>query len=103
MHRKEDWAVSDEDQTAFQIEVNGQLVPARQGQTIAAVLLSAGRRVWRRTQHGDPRGLFCGMGVCFECLVTVDGVDGQRACMTPAQPGMQVQLATGEESGDGQR
>jgi len=94
--------VSDEDQIAFHIEVNGQLVPARQGQTIAAVLLSAGRRVWRRTQRGDPRGLFCGMGVCFECLVTVDGMDGQRACMTLAEPGMQVQMAVGEESGDGQ-
>jgi hypothetical protein len=83
--------------------VNGQLVPARQGQTIAAVLLSAGRRVWRRTQHGDPRGLFCGMGVCFECLVTVDDVAGQRACMTLAQPGMQVRLGGDEEGGDGQR
>ena len=95
--------MSSEDHTAFHIEVNGQLVPARPGQTIAAVLLSAGRRVWRRTQHGEPRGLFCGMGVCFECLVTVDDVAGQRACMTLAQPGMQVQMAAGEESGDGRR
>lgn len=79
----------------FNIEVNGQAVPARHGQTIAAALLTAGRRVFRRTEKGRPRGLFCGMGVCFDCLVTVDGVSEQRACMTPVRPGMQIQLSDG--------
>lgn len=81
----------------FDIEVNGQLIPARHGQTIAAVLMAAGRRVFRHTQSSAPRGLFCGMGVCFECLVTVDGIADQRACMTSAQPGTRIRLPVSEE------
>lgn len=93
--------MSGEDQFSFHIQVDGQAIPARPGQTVAAALLAAGRRTWRRTLRGQPRGLFCGMGVCFECLVTVDGVADQRACMTLAQPGMQVQLPIGKEQDDG--
>lgn len=76
----------------FNIEVNGQSIPARHGQTVAAALLDSGRRAFRRTENGEPRGLFCGMGVCFDCLVTVNGMAEQRACMTPVEPGMQIQL-----------
>jgi len=85
----------------FNIEVDGQLIPAQHGQTIAAALAAAGRRVLRRTGSGAPRGLFCGMGVCFECLVSVDGIAEKRACMTPARPGMRVQLLVGEGTVDG--
>ena len=76
----------------FNIEVNGQPIAARQGQTVAAALLAAGRRVFRQTESGEPRGLFCGMGVCFDCLVTINGLSEQRACIIPVQPGMQIQL-----------
>jgi predicted molibdopterin-dependent oxidoreductase YjgC len=85
----------------FNIEVNGQPIPARHGQTMAAVLLAAGHRIFRRTVQGEPRGFFCGMGVCFDCLVTVNGLSEQRACMTPVQSGMQVQLQIGQEDGNG--
>jgi predicted molibdopterin-dependent oxidoreductase YjgC len=81
-----------EDQQMFVIEVDGQPVPARPGETVAAALLAAGRRIFRHTASGAPRGLFCGMGVCFDCLVTIDGLRDQRACMTLARPGMLVQL-----------
>jgi predicted molibdopterin-dependent oxidoreductase YjgC len=81
----------------FSIEVDRQTIPARHGQTIAAALAAAGRRVFRRAPDGTFRGLFCGMGVCFECLVTVDGVGEQRACMTLAQPGMRIRLSLGLE------
>jgi len=81
----------------FNIEVDGKLVAARHGQTIAAALLAAGYGVFRRTRLGAPRGVFCGMGVCFECLVTVDGVPDQRACITPVWPGMRVHLPGVEE------
>lgn len=84
----------------FNIEVNGQPIAARHGQTIAAALLAAGQRVFRRTESGEPRGLFCGMGVCFDCLVTVDGLSEQRACMTPVQPCMQIQLSFEDEYAD---
>jgi predicted molibdopterin-dependent oxidoreductase YjgC len=79
----------------FQIEVDGQLAPAKSGDTVAAALVRAGVFVLRYTQRGEPRGLFCGMGVCFECSVTIDGVPGQRACVTAARPGMRVDTGKG--------
>ncbi len=85
----------------FDIEVDGRLVLAQPGQTLAATLIGAGITVFRRTPSGAPRGVFCGMGVCFDCLVTVDGLADQRACMTPARPGMKVQLALTDRGGDG--
>ncbi|HZD55975.1 MAG TPA: (2Fe-2S)-binding protein, partial [Anaerolineales bacterium] len=66
----------------FNIEVNGHKIPARAGQSVGAALLSAGMRIFRHSPQGGPRGLFCGMGVCFECLVTIDDLPGQRACLT---------------------
>ena len=93
--------MSDWDQT-FDLEVDGQPIPAHRGQTIAAALMAAGRRTFRHTRSGAPRGLFCGMGVCFECRVTVDGVAGQRACITLARPGMRVHLPRDGEAGYGQ-
>ena len=72
----------------FTVTVDGQPVDALPGQTIAAVLLSAGRRVTRRTRvSGRPRGLFCGIGFCFDCLVVCNGEPGVRACLRPAAPG----------------
>lgn len=76
---------------SFMFGFDGREIVAFPGETIAAALLAAGIRSLRRTEKGDrPRGLFCGMGVCFDCLVTVDGRPHLRACMTQAQPGMTV-------------
>ena len=76
---------------AIQLRIDGQLVPAYEGETIAAALLAAGRRVLRHAEpKGDPRGIFCGIGVCFDCLVRVDGTRNVRACLTPVHDGMQV-------------
>ena len=80
----------------FDIEVDGRLVPAEAGQTVAAALIGAGIVVFRHTPAGAPRGIFCGMGVCFDCLVTVDGLAEQRACMTPVRRGMRVQTRSAE-------
>lgn len=63
---------------------NGQTVPYRAGQSLAAALTDAGIRRFRETAKGASRGIFCGMGVCQDCLVTVDGVPNRRACMTRA-------------------
>ena len=81
------------------IEVDGESVAAYAGETVATVLLALGRRTFRHTEHGAPRGLFCGMGVCFDCLVTVDGVENVRACLTPVADGMII--ATGRPAGLG--
>jgi predicted molibdopterin-dependent oxidoreductase YjgC len=75
------------------VTVDGEPVRAFAGESVASVLLALGRRTFRHTEQGMPRGLFCGMGVCFDCLVTVDGVDNVRACMTPVVEGMVI--ATG--------
>lgn len=72
------------------IRVDEEEVDARSTDTVAAALWADGRRVLRRSRTGQPRGLYCGIGHCFECRVTVDGVSGVRACLTPVAPGMQV-------------
>ncbi len=69
---------------------DGRPVDGIEGESLAAALTAAGIRGLRRTRTGAPRGYFCGMGICYECLVTVDGRDGQRACMTKLESGMQV-------------
>lgn len=68
----------------------GEVLSARPGQSLAAALTDAGQRVFRHTGKGSPRGVFCGMGVCQDCLVTVDGQPNQRACMTLARDGAEV-------------
>jgi pyruvate/2-oxoglutarate dehydrogenase complex dihydrolipoamide dehydrogenase (E3) component/bacterioferritin-associated ferredoxin len=68
-------------------------IPFRPGQTVAAALTAAGVRELRATRRGldgEGRGLHCGMGVCQDCLVEVDGEPNTRACMTKAQPGMRL-------------
>jgi D-hydroxyproline dehydrogenase subunit alpha len=64
------------------LDVEGQPVAARVGDTLAAALWAAGVTKLRETARGDGRGLFCGMGVCNDCLVSIDGRESQRACMT---------------------
>ncbi|GAA3025004.1 (2Fe-2S)-binding protein [Actinokineospora globicatena] len=65
----------------MRVTIDGVPSQAAQGQTVAGALLAAGRTSWRTTRHaGKPRGVFCGIGVCFDCLVTVNGVADVRAC-----------------------
>ena len=81
------------------LTVDGGPLMAHRGQTIAGALYASGRRVFRATRvNGKPRGLYCAMGVCFDCLVRVDG-ETVRACMTPAENGMQVTLSAQFASG----
>ncbi len=76
------------DSATFTFE--GRKIPFAPGATIAASLTAAGELALKESRQGDRRGLFCGMGVCQECLVTVDGWPAQRACMTSARPGLLV-------------
>ena len=78
------------------ITVDGTAVPFVAGQSVAGALVADGRVAWRRTHHeGRPRGLFCGIGVCFDCLLEVDGVPGVRGCLTPATDGMVIRTRSG--------
>jgi glycine/D-amino acid oxidase-like deaminating enzyme len=74
----------------IRIRFDGQDIPALRGETVAAALSAAGIVAFRRTPTGAPRGLHCGMGACFDCVVTIDGRIGQRACMTKVADGMEV-------------
>ena len=70
---------------------NGQEVTAEDGATIGGALLASGIRELRTTRFDEkPRGLFCGIGSCFDCVVVVDGVANRRACITLAANGMVV-------------
>ena len=77
-------------QEIFEIELDGQPIPARTGQTIAEALLNNGIRTFRRTTNNAPRGVYCNMGTCYECRMIVNGIPNIRACMTPATPGCKV-------------
>jgi len=70
---------------------DGRALSALEGETIAAALAAHGINQLRHTRGGERRGLFCGMGTCQECLVTVDGQASQRACMTKVRAGQVVQ------------
>ncbi|MEM1266946.1 MAG: FAD-dependent oxidoreductase, partial [Pseudomonadota bacterium] len=69
---------------------DGREVVAAPGDSIGAALAAAGETVLGRRRSGAARGLYCGMGICHDCLVTVDGRRGVRACMAPVAPGMEV-------------
>jgi glycine/D-amino acid oxidase-like deaminating enzyme/ferredoxin len=75
------------------IRFNGAQIEALPGETIAAALSAAGVLTVRHTASGAPRGLWCGMGACHDCIVTVDGRAGQRACMVKARDDMVVESA----------
>lgn len=70
------------------ITVDDVPVEGVHGQTVAGILLASDRLAWRRTSFGDrPRGAFCGIGVCFDCLVIVNGQRDVRACLRRAVQG----------------
>lgn len=69
--------------------VNGKPVEVVEGASVAAAVARAGAS-FRRSLTGAPRSALCGMGVCFECRVTIDGVAHQQACMLPVRAGMRV-------------
>ncbi|MEV4284769.1 (2Fe-2S)-binding protein [Nonomuraea bangladeshensis] len=75
----------------YHMTFRGAVVPAEPGQSVGAALVAAGIRDWRSTRKGGrPRGLFCGIGVCFDCLITVNGIPDRRACLTPAADGLHL-------------
>jgi predicted molibdopterin-dependent oxidoreductase YjgC len=77
-------------------EFDGSAVPFVEGQTVGAALWAHGIRSWRTTRFGGrPRGLFCGIGICFDCLVQIEGRPDRRACLEPAVDGLVVRSQEG--------
>ena len=85
---------SDQDsRRSVHIIVDGAAVEAREGDTVAAALLASGRDVAARPPvSGAPRAPYCMMGVCFDCLVTIDGVGNRQGCLVPVREGMQIEI-----------
>ncbi|WP_144141202.1 (2Fe-2S)-binding protein [Paraburkholderia sp. BCC1884] len=78
-------------QTArLRVTIDGRAIDVEPGTTVAAALVQAGRHVTRRSVGGEPRTAFCGMGVCQECRVTIDGRAHALACQTLCRDGQTV-------------
>ena len=75
----------------LRLHFDGTEIPATEGETVAAALLAAGIASVRDTPvRGTPRGPYCMMGICFDCLVEIDGVPNRQACMTQVRDGMVI-------------
>ncbi|NOT48444.1 MAG: (2Fe-2S)-binding protein [Acidobacteria bacterium] len=72
------------------IKLNNSDISVEENTTVAASILSSGVDAFRRSVSGEVRGPLCGMGVCFECRVTIDGVRHQRSCTTLVADGMEI-------------
>jgi predicted molibdopterin-dependent oxidoreductase YjgC len=72
----------------LKVSVNGKPVEVSEGTMVSAAVAIAGG--FRRSVTGEPRAPLCGMGICFECRVTVNGRAHVRGCQVPCQPGMEV-------------
>jgi predicted molibdopterin-dependent oxidoreductase YjgC len=72
------------------IEVNGRKLRVRVGTSVAAALFQAGEFSFRTSASGEPRAALCGMGICFECRVTIDGQANCRSCQILVQDGMAI-------------
>ncbi len=86
---------------AVSFDFDGHSVAAFEGQTVAQALVAANHRICRTTPvSGSARAPYCLMGICFDCLVTIDGRQNQQACLIPVAAGMQVTLQDGERQLD---
>lgn len=84
------------EQEEVTIYVDGEALKARRGEPIAAALFAVGIRRARFTPRlREPRGLFCGIGDCTDCVMEVDGVANVRTCVTPVKEGMKIRTQHG--------
>lgn len=79
----------------FEFFFEGIAFSAQRGQSVAAALMAAGERCLRFDEAGNPKGVVCGIGYCWECRCSIDGIPDTRACTTQARPGMIVRRQRG--------
>ena len=75
------------------LKVNGASITVPSGTTVAVAMALAGQ-LCRTSVTGEPRGPLCGIGICFECRVTINGIPHCRSCQSPCEPGMEVMSET---------
>lgn len=86
------------------IYVDGEPLDAIEGEPIAAALMAAGKLVLRYTvKHHEPRGVFCAIGQCTDCMMMVDGMPNIRTCVTLVRAGMQIETQHGLGRWGGER
>lgn len=79
----------------MKVFVNGAEIEATESENVGTFLLKRRQQVLRKTRfEGKPRGMFCGIGVCFDCIVTIDGIANQRACITQLRDGMRIEVTS---------
>lgn len=84
------------DQKKATLYYNGKPIEAVEGEPIAAALMNAGIRVFRTTaKRHEPRGIFCAIGRCTDCMMIVDGIPNTRTCVTAVKDGMRVEKQEG--------
>ncbi|HUK24438.1 MAG TPA: 2Fe-2S iron-sulfur cluster-binding protein [Terriglobales bacterium] len=82
--------------SGISITLNGRTLQVAEASSVAAAVMASGA-AFRRSVTGEPRGPLCGMGICYECRLTIDGAGHQRSCQIICRPGMHVQTdAEGE-------
>jgi predicted molibdopterin-dependent oxidoreductase YjgC len=87
----------DVDGASVEVTIDGRSARVRAGDTVAAALISDGVLANRVSDvSGAPRAPYCMMGVCFECLVTIDGVGNRQGCLVPVAPGMRIETQRGK-------
>ena len=85
--------------TSVSLSIDGKPIAARAGDTVAAALLAAGFRHCRTSAvSGALRAPYCMMGVCFDCLVNIDGVGNRQSCLVPVREGMRIELQRGKRA-----
>lgn len=78
------------------IEVDGKAIDASKGEPIAAALAAAGIKVFHYTRkYNEPRGIFCAIGQCTDCVMVINGVPNTRTCITPVEEGMKIETQYG--------
>jgi predicted molibdopterin-dependent oxidoreductase YjgC len=96
MYRRLPEAAGADPAAGVRITIDGEPFVARAGDSVAATLLAAGRSAFRTTPvTGAPRGPFCMMGACFDCLVVIDGRANQQSCLIQVADGMRVERQRG--------
>src|SRR5436305_11795112 len=91
--------LTDAGRPGLTILIHGVACKAREGDSVAAAMLGAGQLTTRTSSlSGAPRAPYCLMGVCFECLVTIDGAGNRQACMTAVRPGMRIETQHGKRN-----
>ena len=73
------------------IKINGNTVQIEPSTSVAAALISSGITAFRTSVSGEPRAALCGMGICFECRIRIDGEDHLRSCQITVREGMEIE------------